>query len=374
MQTPQTLFEEILGLLQHPSPCIEEIKNLGESPLLEEHELAFAAYALLAKRANLNPINIPLKPLASGAIPLFSKGFFPWKGLPYPRDHALLGAYLTSLEMQSQVEKMAPFQQAALDHYKKPIHAFFSQESGVSYADLEAASNAFFTALPASIPEETCFFDHELGIAQARTQEKTVLFLGSGCKSGMGVFLYRDAGILNCGPQLLPIGECSGFGLAGRPDNLFLEANLNGFTLSYRTRLASYHPRETGFAGLADSGYSASWIEAKIEAGKDQICCECAIKGFRPIETIAFSFFCKSAACFVAGTHKLNPRSLDRYQGPPQPIELKGKEGSVHLIPDHGFSQMEIIPLAGDDSFWGSDFLIACTLSSPSIRFVFNTG
>lgn len=369
IQTPQTLFETLSDLLLDPFPAEESVRALGKSPLLEEHEVAWAAYALLAKRTDLCD---RLEPLPSGAIPLFSKGFFPWEGLPYPKEHALLGAYLVHLGRREMAEKMAFFQQAACDHNKKPIHALFSQEGGVAYQSLEEAFQAFFAALDLPICDEIRFFDNELGMAQERTKERTILFTASGCKSGMGTILFGDAGILNCGPQFLPIGDCSCFGLAGRPHALFLKEEKSGFTLSYRTHLAFHHPRETGYSGLADSGYSGAWIEAEIEADQEKTSCKGTFKGFRPLEAFGFSFFCKASACYVAGSHKLNPRSLDRYQGPPQQIELKGQAGSVYIHPETGFSQMEIIPLAADESFWGADFLIACTFSEPSFRF--NTG
>lgn len=363
MQTPSSFFAELEDLLQ-TSPSPDEIKKIGRSPFLEEHELALAAYALLSKQSK-----VTLKPLSSGAIPLFSRGFFPWGGLPYPRDHAHLGALLVRLGMLEMAQEMARFQQATFDHRKLPIHSFFSQESGLSYGDLIAAKQIFFEALDLSIADQTRFFDYELGIAQERTLEKTVLCLGAGCKSGMGAFLYRDAGFVNFGPQLAPAWDCKGFGLAGRPSKLALTEDPKGFSLSYKTRLAAPHPRETGYNGLSDSGYSACWIEARMESSQDTLSCACDFKGSRPLETLTFSFFGKGEACLVAGCHKLNPHSLDRYQGPAQLIELKGKEGSTFLRPDGGFSHMEVIPLAGDDSFWGSDFLITCSLSSPTIFF-----
>lgn len=368
VETPQILFETLSNLLQNPFSVEEEVSTLGRSPLLEEHEVAWAAHALLTKKPSLS--TDLLNPLPSGVIPLFSKGFFLWKGLPYPKEHALLGAHLVRLGMRERAEKMALFQQAACDHHKKPIHPLFSQEGGVAYQALEEAFQTFFKALDLPICEELRFFDHDLGIAQERTKDKTILFTGSGCKSGMGTVLFGDVGILTCGPQFLPIGDCSSFGLAGRPYALTLKEEAPcGFTLSYRTHLAAPHPRHTGYSGLTDSGYSGAWIEATIEAHQEEICCIGSIKSFKPLEAFAFSFFCKASACYVAGSHKLNPRSLDRYQGPPQQIELKGQTGSVCIGPEEGFSQMEIIPLAADESFWGADFLIACTFSSPSFRF-----
>ena len=70
----------------------------------------------------------------------------------------------------------------------------------------------------------------------------------------------------------------------------------------------------------------------------------------------------------VNQSHRMVPRSLDRYAGPPSLVAL---ECGVTLEMPEGAKQMEIIPLAGDDSFWNADFLVTFRIE-PSFRFLFH--
>lgn len=283
--------------------------------------------------------------LSSGACALFPNAFFPWGGLPYPKEHAKLGAQLLD-------EKMANWQYQTLDHRSLPIFSLFNQERSGTFEELQKEVAAFLEKFPQQ-ERERLWIDEELGILRILEEEETFLAVGSGCKSGMGAHLYRDIGIINYGPQLLPLGDCSGFGLAGRPLFFKVEDEM----LHYQTRLAAPHPRATGLP-IQDSGYSKLWIEVK----QSREMTTCHFNGFRSLDSCVFSFFLKTKACFVAGSHKLNPKSLDRYLGPPSLVTL---EGGMTLEVAEGATQMEVIPLAGDESFWGADFLVVFTFSSP---------
>ena len=185
----------------------------------------------------------------------------------------------------------------------------------------------------------------------------------------MGVFLHHDAGIINFGPQLIPLGECDGFGLAGKAQKVELQEDENHFSLSYQCRLSAPSGRETGLSHLKDSGYSAQWMEAALKGDLHSISLNTLFKGVDPSKKLLFTFFGKGKACFVAGSHKLNPGSLHRYQGPAQPLIFLGERGGVHIEALSGSSHMEVIPLAGDTSFWGADFLAAYILSAPEVSF-----
>jgi hypothetical protein len=353
----------------------QKIEAMRFSPLLEEHELAQAAYALLAQRYGLKPFQPQLLALPSGAVPLLRKGFFPWGALPYPKQHAELGTLLVQLEdgkMQTIAHQMARFQEATLDHHKKPLYSLFQQEGAISRLSLEEANTKFFEAIRLTPSPTLQFVDHALGMLVKRSETATLLCAGCGCKSGMGVYLSYDAGIVNFGPQMLPLGDCGGFGLAGSAQKVHLQDEADHFSLSYRCRLASPNMRKTGFCNLQDSGYSGLWIEAEIEGDINGISLRTHFAGFSPLNRVVFSFFGKGEACFIAGSHKLNPRSLDRYQGPAQPLTFVGKEGKIRIDALEGRGGMEVIPLAGDDSFWGADFLAAYTLATPSIAFSIN--
>ncbi|MCP5470388.1 MAG: hypothetical protein H7A36_07800 [Chlamydiales bacterium] len=295
---------------------------------------------------------LDIREMTSGCAALFTRGYFPWGSLPYPKEHAELGSLLLKLGKTDLAHKMARWQSQTLDHYKRPIFSLFNQERSCTYKELESAVLNFLGE--ASYTEPLGLFsDSELGLVRILNDEETFLSVASGCKSGMGAHLFRDVGVINYGPQLLPIGDCAGFGLAGKPRTF----SLDGGKVHYQTRLAAPHARNTHLP-IQDSGYSGLWIE--VEQTMEETICQ--FDGFRPLNTCAFCFFLKAPAVFVAGSHKLNPKSLDRYMGPPSTIQL---QGGMELEVLDGATQMEIIPLAGDESFWGADFLASFTLSSP---------
>jgi hypothetical protein len=294
-------------------------------------------------------------------LPLFENEFFPWGGLPYPCEHAKKGLELIRKGVVETAKKMSAFQQATLDHRDKPLYSLFQQESGCRFFELEEANRAFFEALGIKPDAEYRYLDTELGIVFHRSEDQTMVCLASGCKSGMGAFLVRKGGVLNFGPQLRPLGECAGFGIAGRGRNVQATEN----ELRYQCRLAAPHDRDTGIPWLKDSGYCGTWIESACTIQPDCLALSCALEGFRPLADFLFTFFVKAEACFVAGSHKLTPRSLDRYQGPPQAIKIDG----LTISPEEGFRSMEVVPLAGDESFWGADFMISFTLLNKTFQF-----
>ncbi len=307
-----------------------------------------------------------------GAVSLYDRSFFPWKGLPYPLEHAKLALLLHQLGYTEVAKKMAVWQRATLDHAKHPIYSFFLQEKGCSYDALKQANLDFFNVMGEQPAFENPFVHNHLGIVNFQKPGTTILCAATGCKSGMGVFYNEDAGIINYGPSLTEMWDCTGFGLAGRAHKFLYEKTTEGFDLSYHVRLAAPHPRETGFATLQDSGFSGLWMNCKQSLLGNALDTSCSFEGIGALSALTFSLFGKGRVCIVAKSHRLAPRSLDRYEGPCQIIEFEGDLGKVSVEPKDGIDQMQVIPLAGDESFWGADFLISFKMKSFPIQFSFN--
>jgi hypothetical protein len=351
-------------LQQEPPPAIAW-------EFLQEHELVHAYTLLLARRAGVASPPLNLKQLKSGCLPLLRLHFFPWQGLPYPEEHAELGSLLLQMEeahLQEIALKMAAFQYATLDHEGKPLFSIFRQEVARKYEELQRANSLFFAALPATVKKAPTFLDAELGIFAWKREEETFFSTASGCKSGMGAHLFRDVGILNFAPQKLPLGECERFGLAGRAMVFSFEEKGRGVEIASTCRLASSRSGTNEIDGLMNSSYSGLWISAKLFYELHQMRLVAQLEGTSALENWVFSFFIKGKFCFVAGSHKLAPRSLDRYLGPPQEVEVRGERGKCSLQAS-GAAKMEVIPLIGGDHFWGADFLIAYTLEERDLDF-----
>jgi len=313
-----------------------------------------------------------LELLPSGTLPLFPKKFFPWDALPYPQQHAELGTWLLQKEASHFHElayRMSSFQEATLDHNKKPIFPFFQQEGKGNRTALEKATLTFFEMLGQKPKDHFQFSEPTLGLFSKRSLETTLMCAGSGCKSGMGYYVHQNAGVVNFGPQLFPLGNSDGFGLAGRAQNLCFKETEGLFELFYSCRLAAPHTRATGLDFLEDSGYSGLWMEAEMKGNLENFSFKSHFEGTNPLGRLLFVFFGKGEACLVAHSIKLNPRSLDRYQGPPQQVAFLDKSVGVSIEALEGIAKMEIIPLAGDSNFWGADFLVGYTLNATDIQF-----
>ncbi|MBS0623253.1 MAG: hypothetical protein JSS62_01365 [Verrucomicrobia bacterium] len=309
----------------------------------------------------------------SGAVCLYERGFFPWKGLPYPHEHARLGQYLVQLEQRELAKKMACFQKAMLDHDQQPIASLFCQEGRVPYVMLQQATDAFLSSLE-GVHLELPVIDEGLGFFRMGNFHTTSLITASGCRTGLGTFLHCDAAILTFAPQLSPVGDCASFGIAGRAQELSYEYMDQQIVCRYRNRLACPHMRETGLNFLADAGYSGLWVQVSQKMSEGSLSTSAQVMGPHSQNSLSWTFFGKARSCVVAGSHGLSPNSLDRYQGPIQKVEMRGVKGSV-WIHSSVKGSMEVIPLAGDESFWGANFLVVfrpeqgvldCTFSHQS--------
>lgn len=362
-------METFYQLREKLSECTDEklASSLAHSSFLIEDEVL---QALTVLKGGLSNQALNLKPFKSGAVPLFTRSLFPWGGLPYPEEHALLGTLLMELknpEFQEIARGMVPFQYATVDHNGVPLASLFVQERRFDRAILSSKSAAFLSHFPAQ-PKEFLFVDRELGVIVLKEPNATVACLASGCKSGMLSFLHRDVGVLNFGPQLSPVENCEGFGLAGRGQNIVLEVSEKNFSLSSYCRLAAPNPRKACLERIEDSGYSGLWVETEARGNPHSLELVSKFKGTASTEGATYSLFGRGAKCLISGSHQLKPRSLDRYRGPIQPLAFISEEASVQVVVTGGAVQMEVIPLAHDTSFWGADFLVSFKLAQSNIH------
>lgn len=343
--------------------------NLSEEQLCSDHELMQLQAALEFKIFDW----LKLTPFDSGALPLFGRGFFPWGALPYPKEHAELGKLLLETQKSSfeqMARAMAHFQSATLDHRQVPFTALFEQEGRWSKKTIEEACAAFLEAAQLPFVCNQRFCDAQLGMVSRRSESSSLILLGSGCKSGMGAFLHEGGGVINFGPQLVPTGNLSGFGLAGRGQDIELEDSEEGFRFRACCSLAAPSKRYVEPFRLWDSGCCGMWIKADSAGSLEHIELKLHLEGYRPLSAYCFSFFGKGEKALIAGSHHLSPRSLDRYSGPAQPLLFWGAGGGVTVHALDGVAHMEVVPLAGDESFWGADFLATYSLKAPDIRFL----
>ncbi len=406
----------VLQLKEGSSPvALQKLKDLSKYPFWQSCELAWALLACNCQLSNISCSKIALLQEESGCLLLLKNQRFMWDALPYPRLHAEVGALLALMAINGKEEysqialKMGKWQERLLDHLQRPLFSPWLQEGTLSYAELTLANFFFFNQL-AELDGETFaplaerigkslvvakektpfwdlvdffprknssskslkkkegfFYDPASVFAKKDGPISTISLFGSGCRSTMGLYLYDNGGVVGFGPQHLPLGSCEEFGLSTsralfqKSASIVEAPDSNEFALSFTARLSAKSERKR-YPNIGDSGFSGCWLEANLSIKEEELNISCQMQGIEPTSNWVFVFFAKAKSAFVAGSHKLNPRSLDRYKGPPQEMIFDVGTTFLKLHAIKGVEMMEVIPLAGDDNFWSADFLIAYTL------------
>lgn len=342
-------------------------------PLLKIHDIARACYLLIAleEGQDLGQEFLKLTQEESGAVRLFCCGGFPWKGLPYPGEHAELGLLLLQIEKfyDSTVDTtkaMGAFQQAGLTHEATVFPSLWCQEKGRPVAEKTAASKSFLYQLGQQIFSEYRFLDAEIGFWMQRTRSFSAFVSGSGCKSGVGAYYFGDVGVVNYGPCYGDVSDCLGFGLSGVAKEFVCEDNGQSARLSFLSSISLPHSRYTGFSFLQDA-YLGSPIRFTTQVTEERCVVHSLIE--KEYQGLAFSVFCKGRHCHVVGGPRLRSSSLDSYKGPANDVIIQGERDSLRILSSAPY--MEIFSLQGRERFWGSNFLIHIPYKSAKLSLVF---
>jgi hypothetical protein len=341
---------------------VESAAKLAENPLTSAIELALAKCGLYDRSLFEPPIL-----LDCGAAPLFKGLYYSWGAFPYPKEHAIFVLQLEAMEQRELAAQMASFQQVYLDDNGEWIPSLFSQEGIRGFGEGTALMRQLLSLFSCE-PLPKFYVNEELSLARLSWEGGCALFTGAGCMSGQGAFLVGSQGCINFGPQRSSLGDCSQFGIVGQGKQFQCDEQ----TVEVISSLGELIPRKYALAHLQDATIEKQWLKMSVQFGQNalHICGEQKAL-HRPV-TLFYSFFLKGEACFVSKLHKLNPKSLDRYLGPPGTIEVLGQQGNVRIEWGKGIKRLEVIPLAGDESYWGADFL-AFVHVEPTFNFSFFT-
>lgn len=142
------------------------------------------------------------------------------------------------------------------------------------------------------------------------------------------------------GPQIAPLNDPSGFGI---------------YRLNSESKWAALNARKE------------IWFETIPSL--DQNSLEIRFIGAPVERNLFFVFYIKAEMAIIAGDRYL-PQSLQRYAGDVKGITFEKKKRRL-LMESQNPSRMELIPLAGGNCFWGSDFLLGFEVPSHDGRMVF---
>jgi hypothetical protein len=164
--------------------------------------------------------------------------------------------------------------------------------------------------------------------------------LGSG--TGLGAVHGDSVRICTFGPQGLPLGDPTRFGiqrmtaLSGQVDGV-----LKGWVSLY--------------------GAPDVWVEV-LCAGEEEGMNIHLYFERKTQEQLAFVFFVAAERALVAGGERLVPGTLERHVGGTASVCFEGSQDGLAVEAGQE-GEMQVIPLAGGGHFWGAHFLLAFTLS-----------
>lgn len=101
------------------------------------------------------------------------------------------------------------------------------------------------------------------------------------------------------------------------------------------------------------SGDRELWFEHKLTPSGFEI----QMFGVSPKKSVFFTFYVRAEKAVIKGKEIL-PKTLNRFSGEADSVMFK-KQDTVFSINPTSLVKTTLIPLAGDASFWGSDFLLA---------------
>lgn len=354
--------------------------------------------------------------LESGAALIDLHEYCPWLSLPYTPHHFEFGIYLCMLalitkrsDLQEIVLRIAHWQLNTLDSNAKPLSGLFVREKeaktlyslclsyllfrSAALLTVETPFNAIaevalkniqaylehskekidplwiliekwldqhkvLSRAPLELPEH--IYDPSTALVGYRSAAQHIVCTLHGGHTGLGEYRLGDIGIVNYGPQYLPLSECEGFGIEGNAlsdhgmRRSMIEWRRSSFILKGCTRLVD-QPSSSSF-GLGN--FRGIWLDVVQEFKKPHLYLKTTFLGLDGWEAVAFSFFIKASQCKIQ-SQILKPKTLERYEGEGHTLLLEGKEAVLELRPLSFKGKMQVIPLAGGNNFWGADFLVA---------------
>lgn len=183
---------------------------------------------------------------------------------------------------------------------------------------------AFLEQLKIRIDPLTTSCDYQL----FRGPEWTAAFTWVGKGSSAGAFRTGGVKIPAFGPQGAPLSDLSQFGI---------ESAAGG---------------ERWFSA---TGCKETWFKVEPKG------CSFSVQSAGITKPLAWVFYVSADLCQIEGK-TFKPKSLHRFLGDGQKAQFSAALKNLVIESSHPL-KMELIPLAGDASFWGASFLLAFWLS-----------
>lgn len=165
----------------------------------------------------------------------------------------------------------------------------------------------------------------------------------TGSKVGMGNISYKEKIVVpSFGPHVLPLGKNDYYGLSEQICDT--GENISGNIVMWN-RVKSKDP------------YGNHWIHSKVSASESNLKIESFVWSKGQEEKLCMVFFIRGKSLEINDKTYLSG-GLERVHTATSKVEvdLNGKTLQIHTKKS---VSIEVIPLAGQEFFWGSDFIIA---------------
>ncbi len=199
--------------------------------------------------------------------------------------------------------------------------------------------------------------DKDLGFCHYCYNDFNLICSASGANTGIGS-LHKDlVHITNMGPHLYPLGDSNGFGIyRSSPknasfDDVLISSEDGALNFKGWTRLLSQDSQSSKIMP------GNSWMEFHLEGFESR--CKLSVRFNHTEKTpLAFTFFIKADKAVVDQKFELFPNTMDRYLDKACLMSFNRGGNTLTIYPTFE-GEMEVIPLAGKNHFWGGDFLLA---------------
>lgn len=310
--------------------CDQRATSLVHHPLRNTHPLTEALALLLAKKMGIS--SPPLKSL-SGTLPLGDLCQLAILRELLGEDGYTLGNQL--LKVTSFPSLWCSEKNYSLKESLSSIHllrsAFNKEQKKVE------EESRYFQALQRVLPqlEEKA---SSLEICSIQTQNGfTAAYINEGKGVPLGAISSQNIAVPALGPQAYPLN--------------------NPWLLGVDRVIA-----HRDWAGV--SAYPEIWMETSYTPDL-----EARFFGLKGETPLAFVFYVQAKKAELGSDVYLS-KSLRRYKDKSQKVTFE-REGSQFSIENRFSCKMELIPLAGDGSFWNADFLLAFEIPvhNPKVSF-----
>lgn len=193
----------------------------------------------------------------------------------------------------------------------------------------------------------------EWGAGKCQFDSLCILSTFTGSGTALGAIHADYVQILAHGPHFLPLGEIEKFGV----------------NRGCHAPFEDIHMTDSSISGLSKLTGTQSWIDHKITKEENGV--ELLARYFQlsPGVELAYAFFIKAEKALI-GDLEIRRKSLDHFSDHNQDVIFYQKDEKIILSAQFE-GEMQVIPLVGDDHFWGADYLLAYMTPSADVAYRF---